>query len=397
MKLATAILLLAAPLARAGLIIATVDTNLGDITIQLDYLHSPKTVANFMRLATGNMPWIDESTGIVQFNRPFYNGLTFHKVTSGIRSETGSRNGIGNDGPGYTFPDETDNGLSHDAAYVVSMSNSGPNTNGSRFFITAAAQTHLDGKHTVFGLVADTESQAVCDAINTTATDGAGRPIVPVVINSIDIFKINTSFDPNAQGIPDVTAPPTEVAIFNSTNVFLHFIQPNRSLAQVFYSPDCKNWNSTRRYRDPEDGPLFPLFDMRPQTAGQSRSFFAASVVLYAADAVFPDTIAERTLRATHVGAPVSTTITYVFNSKGGGTYSSKTLGGGTSGDITSYDYIPDGYGAWLTIHTSGLPSLSYRLGYDAKNPDELWGRHTGISHTRPGPTPFSGNFKLTR
>lgn len=398
MKSAISLLLFAAaPVVDAGMIIATVNTNRGDFTIQLDYVHSPKTVANFIRLANGSAPWIDEATGVVQFDRPFYDGLAFYRVTSGLRSEVGSRNGGGSDGPGFMFPDEVDNGLSHDAAYVVSMGNSGPNTNGSRFFITASSQTGLDGSHTVFGHVVGDDSQAVCDAINTTETDGSGRPTVPVIIESIDVYKINTNFDPDAQGIPEVVAPRATVLFFNPENVFLHFTQPNRSLGLVYHSDDGESWRTIRRYRDPEDGSVAATLDVSPQTAGKRSHLFAASVVYYGGDAVFPDSMNDRTLRATHESSTTSHTIVYEFDSKGGGTYSSKTLGGGISGKITSYDFIPDGYGAWLTVHLSDLSPMTYRLGFDAKNTTTLWGRHTGAVHSGFAPTPFKGTFTLTR
>src|SRR5690606_30528949 len=103
---------------------------------------APQTVANFIGLAEGSRAWIDPATGAVMNGEPFYDGITFHRVIEGFMNQAGSRNGLGTDGPGYTFRDETDNGLDHSQPYVLSMANSGPNTNGSQFFVTAGAANH---------------------------------------------------------------------------------------------------------------------------------------------------------------------------------------------------------------------------------------------------------------
>jgi len=117
--------------------VATLATNKGDIRIQLHDDKTPKTVANFEKLA----------------NKGFYNGLKFHRVIEDFMIQGGCPLGTGTGGPGYTFEDEFHPDLKHDAPGVLSMANSGPNTNGSQFFITHVATPWLDGKHTVFGKV----------------------------------------------------------------------------------------------------------------------------------------------------------------------------------------------------------------------------------------------------
>jgi len=116
---------------------ATIVTDKGEITLQLFADKAPQTVNNFVFLA----------------RQGFYDGVTFHRVIPGFMAQTGDPTGTGAGGPGYTFADEFSPDLKHDGPGVVSMANSGPNTNGSQFFITYAAQPHLDGVHTVFGKV----------------------------------------------------------------------------------------------------------------------------------------------------------------------------------------------------------------------------------------------------
>lgn len=131
---------------------ATIETEKGDIEVDLFPEHAPKTVNNFVFLS----------------EEGFYDGLTFHRVIDGFMIQGGDPTGTGRGGPGYQFEDEVDdNPLSHEVG-ALSMANAGPNTNGSQFFITRAPQPHLDGKHTVFGTVV--EGQDAVDAMDTGDT-----------------------------------------------------------------------------------------------------------------------------------------------------------------------------------------------------------------------------------
>jgi peptidyl-prolyl cis-trans isomerase B (cyclophilin B) len=127
--------------------VATIATKRGTIRIQLYDDKAPKTVANFVKLA----------------GQGFYNGLKFHRVIPNFMIQGGCPQGTGTGGPGYKFADEFHPELKHDGPGVLSMANSGPNTNGSQFFITHVATPWLDGKHSVFGKVI--EGQSVVDAI----------------------------------------------------------------------------------------------------------------------------------------------------------------------------------------------------------------------------------------
>jgi peptidyl-prolyl cis-trans isomerase B (cyclophilin B) len=125
----------------------SIETDRGEITLELYPQHAPKTVNNFVFLA----------------RQGFYDGVSFHRVIADFMIQGGDPTGSGRGGPGYRFADEFDgNPLKHERG-VISMANAGPNTNGSQFFITHVATPHLDGRHTVFGKV--TSGQDVVDAI----------------------------------------------------------------------------------------------------------------------------------------------------------------------------------------------------------------------------------------
>lgn len=152
-------------------------TTLGDITIELDQAATPKTVANFVQLARSG----------------FYNGTKFHRVIKDFMDQGGDPlskddsqiNRWGTGGPGYQFADEIGPNNKNDVG-TIAMANAGPNTNGSQFFLNAAANNFLDAKHTVFGHV--TAGLDVVMKINSTPTDPDNdRPLTPVVIKSIDI------------------------------------------------------------------------------------------------------------------------------------------------------------------------------------------------------------------
>ena len=172
-------------------------TTEGDIKINLFDDKTPETVANFLGLATGEKEWADPFTGQPS-HEPFYDGLTFHRIIKDFMIQGGCPLGTGTGGPGYNFDDEIVPGLTFDRPYLLAMANAGlrrgmdgkiHGTNGSQFFITTVPTEWLNGHHTIFGEVADDESKAVVDKLDSVATDRSDAPLEPVGITSIEVLK----------------------------------------------------------------------------------------------------------------------------------------------------------------------------------------------------------------
>lgn len=175
-----------APLETAGEVFAVLQTNLGQMRARLFVADAPQTVTNFVQLAEGTVAWKGPWSGKDE-QRPFYDGLGFHRIVSGFVIQGGCPKGDGTGGPGWQFADECKPNRRHDKAGVLSMANAGPNTNGSQFFITCAATPELDGKHTVFG---ELESgHDVLTQIASSQVDGNEKPRTPVVIQSVRIER----------------------------------------------------------------------------------------------------------------------------------------------------------------------------------------------------------------
>lgn len=166
--------------------IATFDTNRGTFKVKLYNDKSPKTVENFVGLATGTKEWTDPKTG-EKVKRPFYDGLVFHRVIKDFMIQGGCPLGTGTGGPGYKFADEFHPELKHSKPGLLSMANAGPNTNGSQFFITTVPTPWLDNRHAIFGEV--TEGYDVVDAIGKTKTGPMDRPVEAIVINKVTITQ----------------------------------------------------------------------------------------------------------------------------------------------------------------------------------------------------------------
>ncbi len=163
-------------------IYAHLATNKGDILFKFELEKAPITSASFIALAEGNMPSVSEAYK----GKPYFNGLTFHRVIPGFMIQGGDPLGNGQGGPGYQFVNETDNDLTHDKG-VVSMANAGPNTNGSQFFITVAPTKQLDGNYSIFGKVI--KGQEVADAISKVPRNKADKPNEAVVMEKVTILR----------------------------------------------------------------------------------------------------------------------------------------------------------------------------------------------------------------
>lgn len=207
-------------------IFADFRTSMGEFTVRLDYERAPRAVAGFVGLATGQSGWVDGETNLCQ--RPFYDGTIFHRVvkdenTNGLAIQGGGLMSLSvntNTGvvttnfthAGYRMLDSVTNGLSHSNG-VISLANSGPNTDSSQFFITATNVPGWDGSYTVFGNVVSGLSAVA--SIAAVAVQGAGsRPVEDVILHSVVIRRIGVAaetFDLSAQGVPSPEAAPMRV------------------------------------------------------------------------------------------------------------------------------------------------------------------------------------------
>jgi peptidyl-prolyl cis-trans isomerase A (cyclophilin A) len=174
------------------------DSSMGRMTCKLFSKQAPETTANFIGLATGTKDWTNPATHQKEHNVPLYNGTTFHRVIPGFMIQGGDPVGDGTGDPGYMFNDEIVPGLTFNVPGRLAMANSGPNTNGSQFFITVAPQPTLDGNYSIFGQC-DDPTVSVANAIASVERDPNDKPLTPVTLNKVTIV-------PEGQPLPPVPA-----------------------------------------------------------------------------------------------------------------------------------------------------------------------------------------------
>ncbi len=186
-------------------LLVTFQTSLGNVTASLQFQKAPQAVANFITLAQGTRDRVHASTGALT-RAPYYTGEKFFRVLNDPTfkiAQTGSGTGTNSGGPGYAFKDEFDPTLTH-VPYVLSMANSGPNSNGSQIFLTGNTSIpSLNNVHTVFGLITDSTSRTVIDAILTAGNNGS--TITEVTFSRTDAAAV--AFDEQAQRLPVVSNP----------------------------------------------------------------------------------------------------------------------------------------------------------------------------------------------
>lgn len=296
-------------------IYAEFNTSMGSYTCALYYAQAPKAVANLIGLATGQRSWLALPSGLVKTN-PFYSGTTFHRVIAGFMNQGGSPNGLGTDGPGYAFVDEFTPSLRHDRFGVLSMANSGRDSNGSQYFITVGATPWLDDIHTVFGRIYGGSN--VVYTINHVATGGDDRPLTNVLVNSVVIRRVGTAataFDINAQGLPLVTNLHLKLARFG-TNVSLTFSNRLYADTRIYSSTTLTNWTGSKLGIDLTGSPV----SANTNALTYPRQFFRAAQVLYPSSTLAPKVITNRTLTMVFTNGFTGTAV-ISFNVSGGGTY----------------------------------------------------------------------------
>lgn len=365
-------------------IYADFTTSMGNFTCRLDYTNAPKTVANFIGLATGQRAWLDLPTGRARTNA-FYNGLTFHRVIAGFMNQGGSPNGQGTDGPGYAIKDEFCPSLVFDSFGVLAMANSGPNSDGSQFFITVAPFTSGNNTYTIFGRLVSGSN--VVYAINHVGTDANDKPLTNVVMHSVIIRRVGSAaqaFDIHAQGLPIVTNLPLKIAA-NTSQVTLTF--SNRLYADnQLYS--VTNLGSAWTAEALGLEVAAPVSNNVQRAKDAPRRFYSMAQVQYPASTFAPKTMCGRTLTLNFTSG-LTGTMTIIFDSVGGGTYTYPLYS--YSGTVTSYSWSQDPYRGYLwPIYFSTLVPLTARLDFAS----DTGGTFSGTFY---GSTPFavSGSFSL--
>ena len=168
---------------------AVFDTSVGKLTCKLYEKEAPETVANFIGLATGTKDWKSPTTGVTKHGVPLYDGTIFHRVIPNFMIQGGDPAGNGTGDPGYKFKDEIVPSLTFDRPGRLAMANSGPNTNGSQFFITEVPTPHLNGRYSLFGQCDEASVELVKKIARMASDPNNNRPFRPVKINHITIER----------------------------------------------------------------------------------------------------------------------------------------------------------------------------------------------------------------
>jgi peptidyl-prolyl cis-trans isomerase A (cyclophilin A) len=362
---------------------ATLQTTRGNVAIALQYDKAPQAVANFITLAQGTRTRLHEATGAVT-NAPLFVGEKFFRVLNdtGFRiAQTGSGNGTNSGGPGYTFKDEFHASLTH-VPYVLSMANSGPNSNGSQIFLTGSDSIpSLNNVHTVFGLITDLPSRAVIDSIMAAGNDAT--TITGVTFNRSSPGAL--AFNEFAQNLPTILRAGGSLAVqpgvssvwnFNPTMISGDVLRARRSTTLASGS-----WAAI----DPSDfhvgiGPVgvnFVLPSVTLDTATSTKAFYHLAVARHPGS-VTPSSFANRVLYFL-IGNRL---FGYQFNGTATGgvaLYEVGTFSQNFTFSVLSFD--SSAHSTSVILQNIGLPYepqyLRVRVGWDSADNVEIFGHHS--------------------
>jgi peptidyl-prolyl cis-trans isomerase A (cyclophilin A) len=183
------------------------DTSMGRITCQFYQQQAPKAVANFVGLAEGTIDWTDPDTKKKQRHKPYFDNTAFHRVIPEFMIQGGDPTGTGTGDPGFAFDDEVDPNLNFDRPGRLAMANSGPNTNGSQFFITEQAYDSLNQHYTLFGQC-DDSSVLVVQTIARVPRDSNDKPLTPVILKKVTIVREGEPMPPLPGAVVLTHSPP---------------------------------------------------------------------------------------------------------------------------------------------------------------------------------------------
>jgi peptidyl-prolyl cis-trans isomerase A (cyclophilin A) len=373
-------------LAQSNGIYADFTTSMGSFTCKLEYAIAPRTVANFIGLATGQRPWLDLKTGGTR-TTPFYDGITFHRVVTNFVIQAGSPNGNGTDGPGYVFRDEIKPALRFTNPFMLAMANSGTNSNGSQFFVTVSPQPSLNDGYTIFGEVVGGTN--VVKSINSVAVDlFSNKPLTNVVIQSIGIRREGTAaqaFDINTNGLPLVTNLALKIASI-SNQYALSFTNKLFVNNLLFDSDNLKDW-----YIEDLGTEISAPFTNRIFKLSEPVShYYSAAQIQYAGSTYAPRYVTNRTcaLKFSFNNA----TLTIKFDALGTGTYTYPPTG---PGKVTTYAWLQEPYrGRLWPIYYGGNSNALFPMQLTLNFNTATSGWFEGTAY---GPTPshVDGTFTI--
>lgn len=328
----------------------------GTIRVRLDYDKAPRTCANFIGLATGQRSWIDTSSGTIKTNTPYYNGLKLHRLDHDFVIQGGSPDGTSSNGPGYAFQDEFHSDLRHSSRYILSMANSGANSNGSQFFITLRATPILDDKHSVFGEVINDATypnsrSIIDDFTNETLYPVNGEsPTMDIIMESVTISGSSLSgFDVHS---PTHLLPTPKYTVSTHSydkNAATYTISWDRKANTEYYASyttDLTVWPFQRYHLSMNDSTNEQFALSSIPTA----RFFAHMVeVDYSLSPRAPADLASAGKQLT-LTLGSSETCTLTFDGAGGGTWSHS---GGTTGTLSNVVWTDGAPPTGLFTHTA--------------------------------------------
>jgi cyclophilin family peptidyl-prolyl cis-trans isomerase len=332
----------------------------GTFTAKLFYDKVSLTVGNFVGLAGGTQAFVDEKSGSV-VKRRFYDGIKCHRVIANFMIQGGCPRGTGTSGPGYEFPDEFDSTLRHTASGMLSMANSGEDTNGSQFFVTVAPTTWLDDKHSIFGQVVDgyaTVVQPLSLAPTVDPVNEDNRPVQDVIIEEVTIHRAGTAAQAFAPALPVVGLVPLTAAPAAGGQCMLDFPRTAFGGCTLLQTGDLTSWvmEDIGNLGDPPYAGVLHANALAPQ--GAMQRYFRMARVTY------PMPGAASLVGRKIVVESASLRVTYNLSSVSGGTYNVYQASSGftQSGNIQSWTWVRSSWGGHLS---AALAAGEFLIGAD--------------------------------
>lgn len=355
-------LLPVAACAQTAGVFAVFSTSLGRFTCYLDPARAPRTVANFVGLAEGSNAWLNLGTGEDMHTR-FFDGTIFHRVVAGfVIQGGGQRVGSSFSGPGYSFRDEFSPELRHASNGILAMANSGPNSQGSQFYITVTpSYSGGDDRYSIFGHVS--EGMDVVQAINGVSTTN-DQPLVDVVLSNVTIVRIGPeaeAFDCRAWGLPAVGGGKSSLERVG-TNLYVNFGRFTNSVCTLFRSTNWLAWTSAPLSFQTNAQPTNRI-DVTGTMGETPFQAFSMAQVAYPDPIYIPISVPGRSFHMAFSSLGVS--FDHWLGDGGTGTWRLVSSGVTNTGKIAYYSWTPAPYVGQLYIIYDVLYPMIYDCAYD--------------------------------